>query len=352
MRLPLLLAAPLSLALVAVGCGSSDGGGSSDGPRLVVTTSVLGDVVEQVVGDDAEVTVLIPSGSDPHQVQLSAREVNDLRSADAVVANGAGFEEGLLDALAAAEADGVPLHEAIDDVATLELAPPHDHAHDEAEGSGDGAGQDGAGDPRGEVEGEDHPTDAEHEDEDEDDHSHASGDVDPHFFTDPERMADAVAGITDFLAGEVASLDTPEVRERAGAYEAELRALALAVDETLAPIPAERRVMVTAHDVFGYFADRFDLEVVGVVLPGGGTHGAPNAADLDHLVDDVEAAGVEVVFTDAASSSDLAETLADEAGGLSVVTLLTESLAPEGEEGDTYVGMITTNAERIASALA
>jgi zinc/manganese transport system substrate-binding protein len=116
-------------------------------------------------------------------------------------------------------------------------------------------------------------------------------------------------------------------------------------------VPDERRVLVTNHDVFAYFADRFAFDVVGVVIPGGATQGGASAADLQHLVEDVEAAGVEVVFTDATSSSDLAETLADEAGGLEVVPLLTESLAADGEEGDTYVGMVTVNADRIAAAL-
>jgi zinc/manganese transport system substrate-binding protein len=379
------LLVPSAALLALVACGSDDttsGSGGSD-VRVVVTTSVLGDVVQEVVGDAAEVQVLIPAGTDPHDVQLSARQVNDLRTADAVVVNGEGLEAGLLDPLEAAQEDGVPQHEAISGVEVLELGrstahadePPEgdEHADDAAEGEdhadeaagGDHAGDAAEGDEHADdpAEGEEHADDPaegeEHADEpagddhpeEDDGHSHATGDVDPHFFTDPDRMADAVDGIVAFLADEVPALDTPEVAARAEAYQDDLRALAAEVDETLAAVPEARRVIVTNHDVFAYFADRFGFEVVGVVIPGGGTQGSASAAELQDLAEDVDAAGVEVVFTDATASSDLADTLADEAGGLEVVPLLTESLAPEGDEGDTYVGMVTVNAARIADAL-
>ena len=333
---------PASL-LLAAACGSDDTatGSGGDEVRLVVTTSVLGDVVQEVVGDAAEVQVLIPAGTDPHEMQLSARQVNDLRTADAVIVNGEGLEAGLLDPLEAAAADGVPQHEAITGVDTLELGRAHSDDDEPADDHSD----------EEEHADDEHPEEATDGAADEDDHGHGTGDVDPHFFTDPDRMADAVDGIVAFLAEELPALDTPEVRERAEAYRDELRALAVEVDETLAVVPDERRVIVTNHDVFAYFADRFAFEVVGVVIPGGATQGGASAADLQHLVEDVEAAGVEVVFTDATASTDLADTLADEAGGLEVVPLLTESLAAEGEEGDTYVGMVTVNADRIAAAL-
>lgn len=341
-----------ALLIVVAACGSDDTAGSDGSDvHIVATTSVLGDVVEEIVGDAAEVEVLIPAGTDPHEVQLSARQVNDLRSADAIVANGEGLEVGLLDPLEAAEQDGVPVHEAISGVATLELAGAHTHDDEPAEEHDDEAEADHDEEPGAADEHADEAA-AEHEEEGEgDDHAHGSGDVDPHFFTDPDRMADSVDGLVAFLADEVPALDTPEVRARAEAYQEELRSLGAEVDDTLAAIPDERRVIVTNHDVFGYFADRFDFEVVGVVIPGGGTQGAASAAELQHLVEDVEAAGVEVVFTDATGSTDLADALADEAGGLEVVPLLTESLAAEGEEGDTYLGMVTVNAGRIADAL-
>ncbi|HJR91030.1 MAG TPA: zinc ABC transporter substrate-binding protein, partial [Acidimicrobiia bacterium] len=97
------------LLVLAVACrGGSDGAGAIS---IVVTTNILGDVVEQVVGEDAEVEVLMPAGVDPHEYQASSQQVAALAKADLVVANGLGLEEGLVDALEAAESDGVNVFE-------------------------------------------------------------------------------------------------------------------------------------------------------------------------------------------------------------------------------------------------
>src|SRR3546814_9792267 len=77
----------------------------------------------------------------------------------------------------------------------------------------------------------------------------------------------------------VPELDTDAGRERAAAYVAELRALDAEVAATLAAIPDERRVLVTNHDVFGYFADRYGFEVLGVVIPGGSTLAQPSRSE-------------------------------------------------------------------------
>ena len=95
---PLLAVPAAALALAAVACGSDDGGGASgEGPTVAVTTSLLGDVVEEVVGDQAEVVVLMPPGADPHQTSLSAQQAAELREADALITNGGGFEEGMVE---------------------------------------------------------------------------------------------------------------------------------------------------------------------------------------------------------------------------------------------------------------
>jgi zinc/manganese transport system substrate-binding protein len=81
---------------------------------VVATTSILGDVVRHVVDDSVEVQVLMPVGADPHEFQPSARQAQQLREADLVVANGGGLEAGLVDVLEAAEEDGVKVVEALD----------------------------------------------------------------------------------------------------------------------------------------------------------------------------------------------------------------------------------------------
>lgn len=309
---------PVAVALGLAACGS-DATSSDDGrPTVVVTTSILGDVVREMVGEAAVVEVVMPAGADPHDFQPSARQVNAMRSADALVTNGGGFEAGLEPTIEAAEAD-VPTVHALDLVDVLPFGEEEGHSHEGAE----------------EDDGHDHDGD------------------DPHFFTDPDRVADAAEGIAAFLADAVPALATDEVAGTAAATVDELRDLAVEVEQTLAPIPAERRVIITNHEVFGYFADRYDFEVVGAVIPGGGTGAEPSAGALDELAHVIEAEGVPAIFADASSPARLAEALADEVGGeVEVVPLFTEALGDEGSGAETYAAMVRTNADRIAEALA
>ena len=75
----------------------------------MVTTNILGDVVEHLVGDAAEVEVVMPPNADPHDFAASAQQAASMREADALVVNGLGFEEGLVDTIEAAADDGVPV---------------------------------------------------------------------------------------------------------------------------------------------------------------------------------------------------------------------------------------------------
>ena len=315
------IALPLwvGLALAATACGGDDdtaAGAGSARPHLVVTTSVLGDVVENLVGDLADVEVVMPAGSSPHEFQASPRQVAAMREADAMIVNGGGFEEGLGDAIEAAEADGVATYAAIDAVETLTFS--QGDAHDE-----------------GEAEQEEHGT----------------GSIDPHFFTDPRRVATAAQAIADFLADEVPALGTDELGTQAAAYVDELTALDAEMEETLAAVPADRRKLVTNHEVFGYFAQRYGFEVIGAVIPTGTTQAAPSAGDLDELAHTIEEAGVPAIFAETSSPTRLADSLADEVGEVEVVELYTESLGADGSAGDTYAGMMRSDAEQIADAL-
>ena len=319
------LVAVLGLGLAA--CGSDDTSSSSPGtPTIVVTTNILGDVVAAVVGDAAEVVTIMPVGADPHNFQASAQEVDTLMNADAVIVNGAGFEEGLLDVIENAVDGGIPTFEAISVVDTIDL------------------GADTHAD-------EDH-VDEDHADEDHADEDHDHSGIDPHFFTDPMRMAAAVDGIVDFLQAEVGFADPAVLDASAAAYVAELTALDADVAESVAVIPEDRRVLVTNHEVFGYFADRYGFEVIGAVVPGGGTADSVSAGELAALAAVIEAEGVPAIFADTSSPDDLARTLADEVGAVAVVELYSESLGEPDSDGATYLAMVRTNSERISAALA
>jgi len=296
---PLVVAGALAVAVGACG-GQGDGDvANRDAPEVVVTTSVLADVVGQLVGDQVVVETVIPAGSDPHDFQASARQVAAMHEADVIVTNGAGFEEGLLDTIEAAEADGVAVCTALDGVDTLQLG----------------------------------------------------GGVDPHFFADPSRMAESASSLVDCIANNVSGLDVEALRTDSRGYIDELEALDAETEAQLAVIPDDRRVLITNHDVFGYFADRYRFEVAGAVIPSGTTLAQADARALAELAELIASEGVPALFADASSSRELVDALADEAGDIEVVVLYSESLGPDGSDGQTYIDMVRTNAARIADAL-
>ncbi|MBT5138934.1 MAG: zinc ABC transporter substrate-binding protein [Acidimicrobiaceae bacterium] len=312
-----------SAAVVLAGCGSgqgADGASGANRPTVVVTTNILGNVVENLVGDELQVVTIMPVGSDPHEFQASAQQVAQIGAAHGVIANGAEFEEGLLDVIESAAADGVPIFEAIDGVETIEFGGGHPNEHDD-----------------------------EH-DEHDDEHGHEG--VDPHFFTDPSRMARAADGIVAFLIANVDGVDARALEANAASYIAELESLDAEVETLLATIPSDQRVLVTNHEVFGYFADRYGFEVAGTIIPSGSTTDGADAKALAELAELIEHQGVPAIFAETSSSAELASTLAEEVGGIDVIELFSESLGSDDSGGATYVDMVRTNANRIADALA
>lgn len=293
------LVAAMTAALLALtGCA---GGAASDRPLVVVTTNILGDVVSHLVGDEAEVLTLMRPGADPHSFEISAAEAARMRSADLLVANGLGLEEGLQQHLDAASADGVDTFVAGDAVEVLPYS----------------------------------STDAD-------------GADDPHFWTDPAQMIAVVDAVTPMLE----SVAGPAVADHAAAYRAELETLDADMTAAFAAIPAERRALVTNHHVFGYLADRFGFRVIGAVIPGGTTLAAPSASDLADLVSAIDAAGVPTIFAESSSPDRLVRALADEADRrVEVTELFTESLTDAAGDAPDYLTMMRVNTERITTGL-
>jgi zinc/manganese transport system substrate-binding protein len=313
--------------------------GGDDGPtvepvRVVVTTSILGDLVATLVGGQGTVEVLIGPGVDPHTYAASAADAAAMRDADLVVANGLMLEEGLLSALESAVADGARVIEVAPGLDPIPFgAGGHDHDH-----------------------GDDHDHDHDHGDDhaEGDDHAHDHGDLDPHFWFDPLRAA--VAG--ELVAAELAAI-RPEVdwADRAASLRADLEVLDAELVAAFATIPEARRKLVTNHDALGYLADRYGFEVVGTVIPGRSTSAETDPASFAALVDLLVAEGIDVVFAETTDGDTLARRLASEVvgrGGLEVevVTLFTGSLGPPGSGAETYVGLLRTDAALIVAALA
>lgn len=287
--------------VVALGACSPDDGGEG----IVVTTNILGDITREIVGDQAEVTVLMKPNADPHSFGISAQEAARLENADLVVHNGLGLEEGIARNVAAAEEAGVP---ALEVGANVDPLP---YTSDESE-----------------------------------------GEPDPHFWTDPARVLMAVDLITEHVVEEVDGADADTVRANADAYTAEVQELDAWMGEEFAALPDEDRRLVTNHHVFGYLADRYDFEVIGAVIPSGTTLASPSTSDLKDLSDAVAEAGVSAVFADSSQPDRLATVMAEEAGvEIEVVPLYSESLTEEGAGAATYLEMMRANTEAIAAGL-
>ncbi|WP_394587051.1 metal ABC transporter solute-binding protein, Zn/Mn family [Curtobacterium sp. SGAir0471] len=287
------LALAAGLVTTTAGCSSA----GSDRPVVAVTTNILGDVVSEVVGDAADVMVLMPPGADPHSFEVSAQEAARLRTADLVVENGLGLEEGVARHVEAAASDGVPVFTAGDHVDALEWTTEDDSGPD------------------------------------------------PHLWTDPARMVDVVEALDGALreAGVEPS--------GTAAYLDELTTLDTEMSEAFAGIPDERRALVTNHHVFGYLADRYGFRVVGAVIPSGTTLASPSAADLRDLAAAIDEAGVPTIFADLSQPARLAEVLADEVDvHVEIRSLATESLTEDGA-ASTYLGMMRSNTDAIVDGL-
>ena len=186
-----------------------------------------------------------------------------------------------------------------------------------------------------------HEDEDEHGHEDEDEHGHDHGSVDPHFWMDIDFAIQAVEAIRD----ELTRLDPENAdgyRERAEAYIAELRALDGEIAALLAGLPAERRYLVTFHDAYGYFADRYGLTILGFVVEG--PEEEPSAATIADLVERVTELGVPFIFTEPQFSARTIEQVARDSGA-AIRTIPSGGL---GEEYPSYVEFLRAIARGIA----
>ncbi len=297
--LRLYVIATLALALVATACSPAPTA-DDDQLTVVVTTTILGDIVRSMVGSDATVEVLIPLGVEPHEFSPSAQQIVQIHSADLVVANGLGLEAGLLDVLETASADGANIYTVADKVTN------------EAD---------------------------------------ALGGPDPHIWLDPTLMALAV----NLIGEQIATVDQDSPTDwatRSSAYAAELLEVNKEVINTLASVPQNRRLLVTNHDSLQYFAEAYGFEVIGTVFPGRSPVGEPSSEDLAKLVSALREHDLQAIFGETTEPSFLANAIAAELGGaVQVVELYTGSLGGPGSGAETYIDLLRTNARLIAEAL-
>lgn len=286
-RLTLASVLSVTIALLAVGCGSS----TNSADQVVATTSILAEITQRVAGPRVEVQQLVPDGASPHDFQLSAKERALVNDAALVIANGGGLEAGLsLDSLARAP------YELIDHVGPLIRSSP-------------------------------------------------GGQPDPHVWMNPERVASALPSIAEALT-KIDPEGSAGYESRAKAYANDLMDLSERMSELLARVPAGDRELVTSHDSLAYFAQKFDFEILAAPFPSSGPEAEASAASVDEVERTIERSQVPAVFPEADSNPAILRGIAERTGVDVIPGLRVESPGPDG-----YAAMLLADARLIAGGL-
>ena len=308
------------LGMTACGGGGGDGDTASSerGLQVVVGFYPLAEAATRVGGDRVVVTNMTPAGTEPHDLELSTRQVDAIEDADVVLYLGEGFQPGLEEVVG--RVDGV----AVDLLGGEDLL----------EGSEDGHGHREGGEEHAEGEGED-------------DREDGGEPTDPHVWLDPQRMQSIVARVVDAFV-EADGEGEATYRANAEAYLEELKSLDEDMEAGLAT--CERTVIVTSHDAFGYLAERYGL--VQESIAGLSPESEPDPRRLAQLADEVADEGITTVFYETLVSPEVAEALAREAKVRTAVLNPLEGLTEEElEAGESYERVMRANLASLRAAL-
>ena len=366
-------------ALIASPAGEQPAG---DRILVVATTNIVGDIVARIGGERISLSVIMPTGADPHVFQPTPRDARLVADAAVVFANGAGLEDEFLgDLISSAEPRMVvdlsahlPLrrldeaHEEHDDEDMHghdedehdehDEDEHHEHDEDEHHEHDEDEHHEHDEDEHHEdehEEGEHHEGD-EHDDHDEDEHDehddhagHAHGEFDPHVWMDPTLVAGWAVEVAEVLA-EVDPEHEAEYAGRASDLVEELDELDEWIMAQVEVVPRHRRVIVTDHDVLAYFADRYGFELLDSVVPGVSTASEPSVRHLAELRELMAEHAIPAIFVGTTVNPRVAEVIAADLG-IVVVPIYTGSLSEAGGPADTYDRFMRTNVERIVTAL-
>lgn len=309
------------VAIILAGCGESSSSQSSSQEStsenrlsVVATTAQIGALVEEVAGDLVDLHILMGSGVDPHDFELTPAHLRALHDADLVLRNGIGLDDFLDPGIASVggSATVVTVTGGID-----LITGGHHHEEDE------------------------------HED---DDHEHEHGEFDPHVWHDPANVKIMTDNIVAAISAEDSSL-SDSVSANGEAYKDVLDETDRKIRDLIDAIPEERRVLVTTHDAFGYFIHAYGLEFIGAVIPSTTTGSEPSAKDIAALSELIREHQVPAIFIEATLDSSVATQLANDTGVKIVQGLHSDSLGEPGSGAETIHGMLLANATLISEAL-
>jgi ABC-type Zn uptake system ZnuABC Zn-binding protein ZnuA len=283
----------LCAALVALGCGGTSDAADGDRrePLVLADTTFMADIAQNVAGDRLAVSSILPAGTDPHSYEPTPQDAKRVANSRAVIINVAGLVPQLDDLIAGVGSADLLVIEA-------------------AEGL-------------------------------------AGTSEDPHAWLDPIMVTTYAENIADGL-GALDPDGAGEYRSNADDYSEVLRGLDAWIAAQVEAIPAARRLLVTNHESFNYFAERYGFRVVGTVFPTVAGEGSPSAQQVAALIESIQTTGAPAIFLETGSNADLARQVARETGVEVVTDLYVASL---GENAATYVDMMRWNVNLIVEAL-
>ena len=298
-RLLLLPVIALLAAALVAGCGSSSSSSSKPGAvDVVVTTTQLGDIVRAVGGADVDVHQILKPNTDPHDYEPRPKDIEQTAGAQLVVVSGDNLDKWMDEVIK--NAGGSP--RVLDAGAGRPVTVPGEQSGPEASR------------------------------------------FDPHWWHDPVNVEYAVTRVRDALV-KADPKATAAIDARAEAYLAKVKDLDAGLAKCFAAVPVAQRKLVTDHDAFNYFAKRYDIDVVGAVIPSQTTQAQPSAGDLAKLVGVIRREHVKAIFPESSINPKLAKAIARETGATAGHELYGDTLGPAGSAGATYLGMEAANAD-------
>ena len=344
------------LSIVLIACGSGSTTDDTDKINVLATTPMLGDFVNQIGGENINLTILMPPEADPHTYDPSPQDATKIADADIVFYVGLKYEPSALIKLVenTSNTDSV-LVEVGEAINPIEFS---EEGHDDHDDHKDHDDHDEEGHDDHDEEGHDDHDEEGHDDHDEeghddhdeeghDDHEgHDHGAEDPHFWFDPLRVAMAA----ELMMNQLIELDpsNSEAYKTAGdAYISELNELDVTVSALIETVPSKNRKLITTHESLGYLEARYGVEVLTTIIPSLSSADEISPSQLVGVLDVIEDNDVKIIFIESEAPSVYAETIAEEANIKTVTGLWVETL----RENQVYTDWLTEQVELIVENL-
>ena len=322
----------LSIILIACGSGSTteESGSTTEDPssdkiNVLATTPMLGDFVNEIGGDNINLTILMPPEADPHTYDPSPQDASKIADADIVFYVGLKYEPAALVKLLENTLDNeAVLVEVGESINPIEFSEEGHDDHDDEEGHDDHDDEEGHDDHKG----------------------HDHGAEDPHFWFDPLRVVMAV----ELMMNQLIELDpsNSEAYKTAGdAYISELNELDSTVSALIETVPSKNRKLITTHESLGYLEARYGVEVLTTIIPSLNSADEISPAELVDVLDVIEDNNIKVIFIESEAPSVYADTIAAEANIKTVTGLWVETL----RENQSYGNWLIENVELIVENL-